>query len=276
MLAAFLALLVRSGRTQTTPWRAIPRLDRVQLAVMGVFTAGTTISLFLAFERMSVSLTLMIFYAYPPLVAVAAAKLHGERLTLDRLVAIALVTGGMVLLVMAPQLEAGALELDLAGVALALVASACQGAYALVAARGFRSVPSFQAATLIRWAALLVYVVLVIPLVVVTGGGPELGSAVTVAEAWTLVLLAASLGAAVPAVALVIGYRRIGSVRGAILMLFEPVVGVALAALLLGERPAPLQLVGGLLVLAGAVVSTVSPRPSGSVALSEPSPGKSE
>ena len=121
--------------------------------------------------------------------------------------------------------------------------------------RGFRSVPSFQAATLIRWAALLVYVVLVIPLVVVTGGGPELGSAVTVAEAWTLVLLAASLGAAVPAVALVIGYRRIGSVRGAILMLFEPVVGVALAALLLGERPAPLQLVGGLLVLAGAALA---------------------
>jgi drug/metabolite transporter (DMT)-like permease len=111
---------------------------------------------------------------------------------------------------------------------------------------------------------------------VVTGAGPALLSAVAIPEAWVLVLVAASLGAAIPAVALVIGYRRIGSVRGAILMLFEPVVGVALAALLLGERPAPLQLVGGLLVFAGAAVATLSPRPTTAVDLAEPSPAKSE
>jgi drug/metabolite transporter (DMT)-like permease len=276
MMAAFLGLLVRAGRAPLTPWRAVPGLDRLQLAALGLFTAGTTVSLFLAFERMSISLTLMIFYAYPPAVAVAAARLHGERLTPDRVAAIVLVTAGMVLVVMAPQLESGALEIDGIGVAFALVASACQGIYALVAARGFRSVPSFQAATLIRWAALGVYVVLVIPIIVLAGDADALWQAATLSEAWALVLVAASLGAAIPAVALVAGYRAIGSVRGAILMLFEPVVGVALAALLLGERPAPLQLVGGLLVLAGATLATVSPRVPVSGALAEPGPGKAE
>ena len=46
-------------------------------------------------------------------------------------------------------------------------------------------------------------------------------------------------------------------------MLLEPVVGVALAAFLLGELPAPPQLVGGLLVLVGAALVQTEPRGRG-------------
>jgi drug/metabolite transporter (DMT)-like permease len=48
--------------------------------------------------------------------------------------------------------------------------------------------------------------------------------------------------------------RRIGGTRTGILMLLEPVVGVLLAALVLGEALAPIQAVGAALVLAGALV----------------------
>jgi drug/metabolite transporter (DMT)-like permease len=42
-------------------------------------------------------------------------------------------------------------------------------------------------------------------------------------------------------------------------MLFEPLTGALLAALLLAERPAPVQLVGGLAVLVGAVLVQFTP-----------------
>ena len=42
--------------------------------------------------------------------------------------------------------------------------------------------------------------------------------------------------------------------RAGIVMLWEPVVGVALAALLLGESLQPIQLVGGAAILAAAVI----------------------
>ena len=76
---------------------------------------------------------------------------------------------------------------------------------------------------------------------------------------WRVVIIVAGVfSAALPTAALVAGYRRVGPTRGAVLMLFEPVVGVLLAALWLAERPAPLQLVGGLLVLAGAALVQVT------------------
>jgi drug/metabolite transporter (DMT)-like permease len=42
--------------------------------------------------------------------------------------------------------------------------------------------------------------------------------------------------------------------RAGILMLFEPVVGVALAAWLLAERLTPIQVAGGLAILAAAMI----------------------
>jgi drug/metabolite transporter (DMT)-like permease len=60
--------------------------------------------------------------------------------------------------------------------------------------------------------------------------------------------------AALPSVMFLTGIRWIGAVRTGILMLFEPVVGVALAALLLAEGLAPLQLLGGATILLAALL----------------------
>lgn len=276
VLVVLLASLVRTGQTTITRWRDVPRLERLQLAVMGPFVAGTSVFLFFAFERMSIALALILFYTYPSFVALAATKVHREPLTWDRVGAIVLATSGMALVVLAPQLESGALALDGFGMACALLAGFCQGGYALLAANGFKSVPSFQAATLIRAAALIVAVIVVVPFMALLGDLAELWDEVRAPEAWGPILVAGSVGAALPAVALVIGYRRVGSVRGATLMIFEPVVGVALATVLLGERPGPVQLLGGLLVLGGAALATMAPRAGGAASPAEPSPFHAE
>ena len=50
------------------------------------------------------------------------------------------------------------------------------------------------------------------------------------------------VGAAIPSILLLTGIRTIGGVRTGILLLLEPVVGVALAAVLLGQTIVPLQI----------------------------------
>ena len=184
ILVVFLAFLVRSGQTTLTRWRDVPRIERLQLAVMGPFIAGTSVFLFFAFERMSIALALIIYYSYPSFVALAATKVQGERLTWDRIGAIALSTSGMALVVLTPQLEVGAPELDGFGVACALIAAFCQGGYALVAAKGFTSVPAFQAATLIRGAALIVAVVVVVPFMAAVGDLGDLVGQLRAPGAW--------------------------------------------------------------------------------------------
>lgn len=50
------------------------------------------------------------------------------------------------------------------------------------------------------------------------------------------------------------GIRWIGPVRAGVLMLVQPLVGVALAALFLQEAVGPVQAAGGLGILAAAVI----------------------
>ena len=42
VLVLFLAVLVRSGQATLTRWRDMPRIERLQLAIMGPFIAGTS------------------------------------------------------------------------------------------------------------------------------------------------------------------------------------------------------------------------------------------
>jgi drug/metabolite transporter (DMT)-like permease len=79
--------------------------------------------------------------------------------------------------------------------------------------------------------------------------------------------------AALPSTLFLTGIRWIGGVRTGILMLFEPVVGVALAAILLGERLEPLQALGGATILLAALIVQRSSRASADVPVVAPAPG---
>jgi drug/metabolite transporter (DMT)-like permease len=69
-----------------------------------------------------------------------------------------------------------------------------------------------------------------------------------------LLLFTGIFAAAIPSLGFLAGIRSIGGTRAGILMLFEPVVGVALAAWLLGEVLAPIQVIGAAAILGAAVV----------------------
>jgi drug/metabolite transporter (DMT)-like permease len=267
-LASMLLLGVMLRRLPTIPLRAIRRFEWLQLVAMGLCVAGTTLGLFLSFERSTIALALIVFYTYPVMVAVTAAPVYGEHVGGRRLVAILVAMVGMVLVLVGPG-TSEAPSVDPLGVLFAFGAAVCQTGYALIASRGFASVPSFQAATLLRWFSLLAYLLLLIPLIVVVGDSERLLGPLEGIDAWILILIAGIFSAALPTAGLVAGYRRVGPTRGAVLMLLEPLTGVVLAALLVAEQPGPIQLLGGLLVLVGA--SLVQLLPTRRTASVEPS-----
>jgi drug/metabolite transporter (DMT)-like permease len=254
LLAAGVAL----GRLQLARPSRINRLEWLQLAAMGLFVAGTTLSLFWAFERTTIALTLIVFYTFPVMVAIAAVPLYGEHLGVRKLAAIGLATFGLLLLLLGPDAGEGP-GVELLGLLFAFVAALCQVGYALVGARGFPSVPALQASATMRSFALLYYALVLVPLVLVVGDGASLIDSLGSAEAWLIIIVAGVVAAALPTVLLVAGYRRVGPTRGAVLMLVEPLTGVLLAALLLAEQPSPVQLLGGVLVLAGAALVQLAP-----------------
>ena len=69
-----------------------------------------------------------------------------------------------------------------------------------------------------------------------------------------LLLFTGLFAAAIPSMLFLTGIRLIGGTGAGILMLFEPVVGVVLAAWLLGEGLAPIQVLGGLAILGAALI----------------------
>jgi DME family drug/metabolite transporter len=242
------AVRIATGRPTFAAFGSIaPREWRLLLGgVAG--GAALNLAIFVAFTRISVALALLIFYLYPTLVAVVSAARFGESFDRVRSIALAASLGGLILVFAG----AGGLgSLDPLGVALAFVAALSQTYYVLAARHGFPSVPAPQAATITMGGGALLYLAGALTV----GALPSIGEPLAGPMGLAIVLIAGTVGAGLPTLAFIMGIRRIGPPRAAILATLEPVVGVLLAAALLAEVPSPIQVLGGVLVIAGGVLS---------------------
>ena len=249
-LALFAAWRVhRSGIAFVRPWR-LSRRGRVSLLVAALAGFTLNLAMFMAFDRITVALALLGFYTYPAIVAAAAVALGRERLDRSRAVALALAVGGM-LLVVASQLDAAAgIRLDALGLGLAFGAAVSQTVFVLVSRDGYRELPVEQA------IAVVMLVTVICSTVLATSVGATGALSLPLREPAVLPLLAFTgiFAAAIPSLGFLSGIRAIGGMRAGILMLFEPVVGVVLAAWLLAETLRPIQLVGAAAILLAAMV----------------------
>jgi DME family drug/metabolite transporter len=249
-MVSFIGLRMAGGHRPFTAFRDLPGRDRWSLVAAAIANTVLNLSIFIAFERVSIALALLVFYLYPALVAIASVAWFRERLDGLRWAALGTSLIGSVLVVAG----AGSIgRLDLVGIGLAFVGALAQAFYVLMARHGFARVPGPQAAAATMLLAALFYV----------GSATVLGQAGVLAQplsgamaAWP-VLLAGVIGAGVPTLCFITGIRLLGAPRAAILATFEPLVGVGLAALLLGEQPALLQVVGGLLIIGAGVLLQV-------------------
>jgi drug/metabolite transporter (DMT)-like permease len=250
VVVAYAAWRIAGGRAFAAPWR-LPASARAALAVACVTAFALNLGMFLAFDLASVAVVLLVFYTYPAFVAIAEIARGHEPLDAARAAALALSLGGMVLVV-AGSLAGGdqSVRIDPLGILLALAAAVSQTIFILVSRSGYSQLPAEQAmgwiigATMLTCAVLSVVVVGPAALTLPLGDPSALG----------LAAIAGVVAAGIPSILFLTGIRAIGGTRTGVLMLFEPVVGVALAALVLGEAIRPIQAVGGLAILAAAIV----------------------
>jgi drug/metabolite transporter (DMT)-like permease len=236
--------------------RVLPRDRRFWLMAAAMCGALLNIAVFAAFLRTSVAVALICFYTFPAMVTLAAVPLYGERLNAVRVGALLLSSFGLVLVVLAPLLGAEGVVIDPLGVGLALFGAVCQATFVLISGRGWHPMPTLHVSIYVVGAALG----LSVPLAIVAGEAAAMLAPFSDPETWVWILAGGITGAAIPTTAFITGIGLIGPSRAAILMTIEPVVGVTLAALLLGEQPGVMQLVGGGAVLVAAGVLQIAPR----------------
>lgn len=252
-MVAFIAARRAAGGAGIVRLGAVPVRDRWFMAAASVANTVLNLAVFVAFLRIGITLSLLVFYLYPAFVALISVAWFGERLERTRWAALVMSLVGMVLVV-AGAGELG--QLDALGIGLAFVGALGQTFYVLAARHGFAHVPGSQAAALTMGGAFTLYLLVAL----LTGALGDLAAPLRSSAALWPVVVAGIVGAGIPTVSYIAGIRRLGAPRAAILANFEPVVGVLLAAVLLGEQPTAVQLLGGALIIVAGVVLQLRPR----------------
>jgi len=249
-IGAFVAWRLARGGERLASLRDLRTPERAALAVACACAAALNLAMFVAFDRITVALALLCFYTYPAMVAGVDIAFGREVLDRTKWIALGLALGGMVAVVISQLDPVAGVKLDGIGVALALVAAVCQTIFMTVSRRGYRRIPADQAMTLILGSSFIIFLVLALG----TGSGAALALPVAQPSLLPMLLFAGLFTAAIPSLFFLVGIRVIGGTRAGVVMLFEPVVGVALAAILLGESLQPIQLAGGAAILAAALI----------------------
>jgi drug/metabolite transporter, DME family len=257
-MAVVVLFTVRRGR-RLVGWRSITRRDRVALGVAALMGASLDVTMFLAFARVPVAIVLLCFYLFPAMVAIGSALLGWERIDRLRALALVIALGGMVAVVIGGE-GAGALGgLDPVGVVLAIGSALSQAVFVLVARRGYRQVPTEQAMTVV----LTVSATIATLLAIAGGALSSVWLPLSSPRLLGLLVFTGVVAAAIPSFLFLAGIRWIGGVKAGILMLAQAPVGVALAAIFLHESIGPIQVLGGIGILAAAVIIQRAVVPAG-------------
>ncbi|MEK6721349.1 MAG: DMT family transporter [Chloroflexota bacterium] len=248
-IGAIVAIGLTRGR-RLVRRRDVGRSVRLPLATAMVAAWGLNMAMFLAFERVTVALALLGFYLYPALVTIVDVWNGHEHVDRPKLIALVLSLGGMVLVVGGGLGSAASLRIDTLGLGLALLAAVIQTVFVVVSRDGYSAIPADQAMTSILGAV----AILAVGAALVMGPVEGLLLPLRDPQLLALTVFAGVFGAAIPSLLFLIGIRRLGGTRAGILMLTEPAMGVTLAAIVLAEALLPIQALGAVAILVGAVV----------------------
>jgi drug/metabolite transporter (DMT)-like permease len=217
------------------------RMQWLALAWFGVSDAGNIGFFFAAYQRTSVAIAVLTHYLTPILVAVLAPLVVREKPTARTFISVALSFVGLVLLL--EPWRAGLSREDFIGAALGALSAVFYASNVLV---NKRLTPTFSGSELMFFHG-LVTVPLLFAFVPRTEYGVVSGNALMV------VLLGALGPGALAGLLFVWGLRRVPASHASVLTLLEPFVAVVLAAAMLGQNIGALPVIGGLLIIAGAL-----------------------
>lgn len=248
---AALVLVIPGALALRGRWHLL-RESRLTVVVYGVAAvAGAQLCYFYAVSYLQVGVALLIEYTAPVAVVMWLWLRHGNKPTRLTVIGAALASLGLVLVL---DVVTGA-ELSTTGVLWALGAMVGAATYFVISADTDNGLPpiSLAAAGLVVGGVVLLAAGLLglLPMHATTADVVYDGHVVV----WWQPMLA--LGLVTAAFAYVTGIeagRRLGSRLASFVALLEVLMALVFAWLLLGELPRGIQMLGGLLVLAGVVV----------------------
>jgi drug/metabolite transporter (DMT)-like permease len=222
------------------------------VAWLGIGDALNVVLFFAAYQRTTVAIAVLTHYLTPIFVAVAAPLVLREKARARTFGAVAVAFAGLVLLLEPWRVGLG--RNDVVGAALGAGSAVFYASNVLV---NKRLVRSFSGSEMMFFHG-LVATPLLFALV------PLHEYALVSRSALGVVLLGALGPGALCGLLFVWGLRRIAASHASVLTLLEPFVAVLLAAAVMGERVGLVSLVGGVLILGGAllVVTGAVPGPS--------------
>jgi drug/metabolite transporter (DMT)-like permease len=247
-------LLLRREAAALRPLTPALLRDFLILGLLGV--VGSMQLAYLAIAYTTAGHAVVLQAATPVMVAVAARVFLGERLTGVQWAGAGISTLGVLVVVTDGRLAALRVEQLRAGDFINLLGQAAWSAYTVYGQRVLAVASPALATTgayVVGTAVMVVVAAVTLPL----SAPPRLGSALV----WAVVAYHGLLGA----VAHVGWYRAVEAVgpsRSAVFMNLQPVVGVLLAAAILGEVVGAGVVVGGALVLAGVALTARSGGPA--------------
>jgi drug/metabolite transporter (DMT)-like permease len=246
------------------------RLTRRRVAILiglGAFYVGNSGTYFAALETVPASLAALIVYLYPPLVAVLSLR-FGRRLKGRRAwLALGISTAGVALAV--GGIPAGGAP-PMMGLALTLASPIIYSVWIVMAARlgGERrdasstAIPPQDAETApsagtesAPAAALMTTASAVVFFVGLLATGRSVSPASIPGGAWFGLIGVAVISTAVALQTFYAGARRVGAARASLISTVEPIYTIVLASILLHDTLAPIQLVGGGLIIVGVLLA---------------------
>jgi drug/metabolite transporter (DMT)-like permease len=248
--------------------RLVDRRTAIVAAALGVLYVGNSGTYYAGLETVPVGLAALIVYVYPAVVAVMALR-FGRRLDGRRpwfalglaLIGVVLALGGVPAGTMPP----------LAGVALVIASPLIYSVWIVLSARlsgerrdsvgeeGAAGTDAAAATALMMSATAAVYW-----LSDLAFGLPVTPDAIPVA-AWPGLVGVGVVATFIAIQTFYAGVRRIGAAQAALVSTIEPAWTIALAALLFGQTLAPIQLLGGALIIIGVIIAQAPPEAFSSI-----------
>jgi len=215
----------------------------LQLLGMGALGyVGQSFSYLSAIKYASAGLVALLLYLYPMFVFILSVIVLREKATWIKIAAIFLALVGTALTVD----PAGG---QLNGILLAIASALIYSVYIIVGTHVMKHVSAVQSSLVIFASAGLVYGILT----AVNGAHfPATNSG------WLGITGIVLIATVIPVATFLAGLERIGPTNAAMLSTLEPVVTVALAGMIFGERLATITILGGSLILVAVILLTRS------------------
>ena len=186
-----------------------------------------------------------------PVLTALAATFIGERLTAMKLAGFALASIGVAMVIAAGQTADEISNGRLVGDVLMVLGAVCWAAYTVLGTIAMRTRSPLAVVTIAGPIGALCLVPL---------GFLEHGYADVTAwslSVWLNVLYLALIGSVASFILFYWVVRRVGAGVAAMTSYLVPVLTLAMAVVLLGDRPQPLQLIGGVVILVGVRLATL-------------------